>query len=66
LRLDPEQAQKTAGWVYFEMGVPDPAALKDLAERLDGLEIGHGPVARTLVGWLLPGVFDPDGREMRF
>jgi hypothetical protein len=66
LRLDPEQAQKTAGWVYFEMGVPDLAALKDLAERLDGLEIGHGPVARTPIGWLLPGVFDPDGHEMRF
>ena len=66
LRLDPEQAQKTAGWVYFEMGVPDTAALKDLAARLDGLGIGHGPVARTPIGWILPGVFDPDGHEMRF
>jgi hypothetical protein len=28
LRLDLEQARKTAGWVYFEMGVPDTIALK--------------------------------------
>ena len=66
LRLDPEQARKTAGWVYFEMGVPDAGTLKDLAERLDALETDHGPVVRTPVGWLLPGVIDPDGHEMRF
>ncbi len=66
LRLDPEQARKTAGWVYFEMGVPDTGALRDLAQRLDDLDIGHGPVVRTPIGWLLPGVLDPDGHEMRF
>jgi catechol 2,3-dioxygenase-like lactoylglutathione lyase family enzyme len=66
LRLDPNQAAKTAGWVYFEMGVPDTSALDDLAQRLDGLNVPHGPVARTPIGWLLPGVFGPDGHEMRF
>ena len=65
-RLDPEQAAKTAGWVYFEMGVPDTTSLTELADRFDGLGIPHGPVARTPIGWLLPGVFDPDGHEMRF
>jgi len=66
LRLDHEQARKTAGWVYFEMGVPDTVALNELAEWLDGLGVGHGPVVRTPIGWLLPGVVDPDGHEMRF
>lgn len=66
LRLDPEQAAKTAGWVYFEMGAPHTAALNDLAERLDRLNVAHGPVARTPIGWLLPGIVDPDGHEMRF
>ena len=66
LRLDPEQARKTAGWVYFEMGVLDTVALGNLAEQLDGLGVGHGPVVRTPIGWLLPGVVDPDGHEMRF
>ena len=65
LRLDPEQARKTAGWVYFEMGAPDRAALDGWAQRLDALGVGHGPVVRTPIGWLLPGVFDPDGHEMR-
>ena len=59
LRLDPEQAAKTAGWVYFEMGVPDTAALKDLAQRLDGVNVTHGPVVRTPIGWLLPGCLRP-------
>jgi hypothetical protein len=63
LRLDAEQANKTAGWVYFEMGVPDKAALQ---ARLDALSVAHGPLVRTPIGWLLPGVFDPDGHEMRF
>lgn len=66
IRLDPEQAHKTAGWVYFEMGVPDRAALQDLATRLDALSVARGPLVRTPIGWLLPGVFDPDGHEMRF
>ena len=66
LRLDHEQARKTAGWVYFEMGVPDTVALNELAEWLDGLDVRHGPVVRTPIGWLLPGVVDPDGHEMRF
>jgi catechol 2,3-dioxygenase-like lactoylglutathione lyase family enzyme len=66
LRLDPEQAAKTAGWVYFEMGVPDRNALDDLASHLDGVGEAHGPVVQTPIGWLLPGLFDPDGHEMRF
>jgi catechol-2,3-dioxygenase len=66
LRLDPDQAAKTAGWVYFEMGVPDKAGLDELARHLDELGEGHGPVVQTPIGWLLPGLHDPDGHEMRF
>jgi catechol 2,3-dioxygenase-like lactoylglutathione lyase family enzyme len=66
LRLDPEQAAKTAGWVYFEMGVPDKEALEQLAVRLDECGEHHGPVVKTPIGWLLPGLFDPDGHEVRF
>ncbi|MHB8463730.1 MAG: VOC family protein [Acidimicrobiales bacterium] len=66
LRLDPEHAARTAGWVYFEMGVPDKEALDRLAEHLDECGEPHGPVVQTPIGWLLPGLFDPDGHEMRF
>lgn len=66
LRLDPEHAARSAGWVYFEMGVPNKGALDRLAEHLDECGEHHGPVVQTPIGWLLPGLFDPDGHEMRF
>jgi hypothetical protein len=50
----------------LEMGVPDTAELKDLADRLDGLDVEHGPVTSPPIGWLLPKVHDPDGHEMLF
>jgi catechol 2,3-dioxygenase-like lactoylglutathione lyase family enzyme len=66
LRLDPGHAAATAGRVYFEMGAPDKGALDELARRLDKLGEPHGPVQRTPAGWVLPGLYDPDGHEMRF
>lgn len=66
LRLDPEHAAETAGRVYFEMGVPDLDAMHQLAAYLDGIGEPHGPVVRTPIGWLLPGLFDPEGHEIRF
>jgi catechol 2,3-dioxygenase-like lactoylglutathione lyase family enzyme len=66
LRLDREHAARTAGSVYFEMGVPDRRGLDDLAVHLDAVGEAHGPVVQTPHGWLLPGLFDPDGHEMRF
>ena len=65
LRLDPDHAADSAGRVYFEMGAPDKAALDELARLLDDLGEPHGPVLRTPAGWLLPGLYDPDGHEMR-
>jgi hypothetical protein len=47
------------------MGVPDEDGLERLAEHLDDVGEPHGPVVRTPIGWLLPGVHDPDGHEMR-
>ena len=50
-------------WVYFEMGVPDKQGLDDLAAHLDATGEPHGPVVPTPIGWLLPGLLDPDGHE---
>lgn len=66
LRLDPDRTAQTVGDVYFEMGVPDKAALEALAQHLDACGERHGPVVETPIGWLLPGLFDPDGHEVRF
>jgi hypothetical protein len=43
------------------MGVADTDALAQLAEQLDGMGIGQGPVVRTPSGWWIPGVLGPDG-----
>ena len=66
LRLDPDRARAAAGFDYFAIGVPDKAAIDDLARGLDGLGQPHAGVHRASLGWILPGVLDPDGHALRF
>ena len=66
LRLDPELAVRAAGFDYFSVGVPDKAAIEQLAERLTGLGEQHAGVHFATIGWILPMLHDPDGHEVRF
>ena len=66
IRLDPDRARVAAGFDYFAIGVPGHGAIETLACRFDGLGDSHDGVHRTPVGWVLPGVHDPDGHEVRF
>jgi catechol 2,3-dioxygenase-like lactoylglutathione lyase family enzyme len=66
LRLDPDRARAAAGFDYFSIGVPGHEAIDALAARFTELGDGHAGVTRTPVGWVLPGVHDPDGHEVRF
>ena len=66
LRLDPGRARAAAGFDYFAIGVPDRAAIDDLASRLDALGESHAGVHRASLGWILPLLHDPDGHEVRF
>src|SRR5690349_12668077 len=66
LRLDPDRARAAAGFDYFAIGVPDKAAIDDLARRLDELGQPHAGVHRASLGWILPEVPDPDGHALRF
>jgi catechol 2,3-dioxygenase-like lactoylglutathione lyase family enzyme len=66
LRLDPERAAAAAGFDYFSIGVPDKAALTDLAARLSALGEEHAGVHFATIGWILPMLHDPDGHEVRF
>jgi len=66
LRLDPERARAAAGFDYFAIGVPGHDAIEALARRFDALGDAHAGVLRTPIGWVLPGVHDPDGHEVRF
>ena len=66
LRHDPERAAVAAGFDYFAIGVPSRAAIEDLAGRLGGLGESHAGVHQATIGWILPGLHDPDGHEVRF
>lgn len=66
LRLDPDRARAAAGFDYFAIGVPGQAAIEALAARFTEHGDAHHGVLRTPVGWVLPGVHDPDGHEVRF
>jgi catechol 2,3-dioxygenase-like lactoylglutathione lyase family enzyme len=66
LRLDPERAAAAAGFDYFSIGVPDQAALNELAERLTAFGESHAGVQFDVLGWILPLLHDPDGHEVRF
>ena len=66
LRRNPEMAEAAAGFDYFAIGVPGKAAVDALAEHFDEIGQGHLGVQRTHVGWILPGVSDPDGHDVRF
>ncbi|MFN2559949.1 MAG: VOC family protein [Jatrophihabitans sp.] len=66
LRLDPERAARAAGFDYFSIGVPSQEAMDALALRLTGVGESHGGVHFATVGWILPGLYDPDGHEVRF
>jgi hypothetical protein len=66
LRLDPERARAAAGFDYFTIGVPGKDAIEQLAARLAALGERHAGVHWASIGWILPGLHDPDGHEVRF
>jgi catechol 2,3-dioxygenase-like lactoylglutathione lyase family enzyme len=66
LRLDPAKAAAAAGFDYFSIGVPTRAGLESLAARLAKLGETNASVHAASTGWILPGIHDPDGHEVRF
>jgi catechol 2,3-dioxygenase-like lactoylglutathione lyase family enzyme len=66
LRLDPGRARAAAGFDYFAIGVPGKASIDELAARLTALDEDHDGVHFASIGWILPGLHDPDGHEVRF
>ena len=66
LRLDPARADPAARFDYFAIGVPSREAIQDLADRLTALGEPHAGVHFATIGWILPGLHDPDWYEVRF
>ena len=66
LRLHPERSAGIGDFDFFAIGVPDKAAIEDLAARLSDLGEEHEGVQFASIGWVLPMLHDPDGHEVRF
>lgn len=66
LRLHPERSEGLGDFDFFAIGVPDKAAIDDLAARLTALGEQHAGVHFATIGWVLPMLHDPDGHEVRF
>ena len=66
LRLDGPRAEASAGFDYFSVAVPDRMAIEDLAATLTDLGESHAGVHCATIGWILPGLHDPDGHDVRF
>lgn len=66
LRLDPDRAAAAAGFDYFAIGVASREAIENLAVRFTTLGEEHAGVHLATIGWILPGLLDPDGYEVRF
>ncbi|SEG98089.1 Catechol 2,3-dioxygenase [Nonomuraea solani] len=65
LREEPARAAALSGFDPVALGVPTLDALRDWAARLDGLGVVHSGVVEGSVGWLVAGLTDPDGIEIR-
>ena len=66
LRLNPDKAAASSGFDYFSIGVPTKAAIDALSARLTELGEAHAGVQPASLGWILAGLSDPDGHEIRF
>ncbi|MDQ3878086.1 MAG: VOC family protein [Actinomycetota bacterium] len=66
LRHDEARCAASAGFDYFSIGVPDRPAIDALAARLTTMGERHAGVHSASIGWVLPGLHDPDGHEVRF
>ena len=66
LRRNPTKAKEAAGFDYFAIGVPGREAIEALAARFASFEEAVVDVQRTPVGWVLLGIRDPDGHDVRF
>lgn len=66
LRVDPDRAACASGFDFFAIGVPGKEAIDALAAHLTEEGVAHDGVFRTPVGWVLSGIHDPNGIDVRF
>jgi catechol 2,3-dioxygenase-like lactoylglutathione lyase family enzyme len=65
LRRDSVRAAALAGFDPFALAVPTHSDLQKWRDRLDKLGEPHGGIVVGHIGWVIAGVHDPDGIEIR-
>ena len=65
LRQDSVRAKALAGFDPFALAVPTHSDLQQWRDRLDRLGELHGGIVVGHIGWVIAGVHDPDGIEVR-
>lgn len=65
LRHDPARAEALAGFDPLAWGTADRQSLDDVCAHLDRLGEPHGEVVPGHEGWVLLGLHDPNGLEVR-
>ncbi|MFB4276681.1 MULTISPECIES: VOC family protein [unclassified Nonomuraea] len=65
LREEPERVRALGGFDPVALGVPTLDALRDWVARLDDLGVSHAGITEGSIGWLVAGLIDPDGIEIR-
>ena len=65
VRHDPERAAALAGFDPVALGVSSRADLEAWMRRLDAVGQPHGGIVTGHQGWVLVGLHDPDGIEIR-
>lgn len=65
LRQDSVRAKALAGFDPFALAVPTHSDLQQWRDRLDRLGEPHGGIVVGHIGWVIAGVHDPNGIEVR-
>lgn len=65
LREEPERAAGLSGFDPVALAVPTLQALHAWSDHLDASGVDHSDIAEGSVGWLIGGIIDPDGIEIR-
>ncbi|MEV4746248.1 VOC family protein [Streptosporangium sp. NPDC049248] len=65
LREEPRLAGELRGFDPVALGVPTYDALVEWSDHLDAAGTAHSGIAEASIGWLISGVTDPDGIEIR-
>ncbi|GAA4520763.1 VOC family protein [Nonomuraea ferruginea] len=63
-----EEPRRAAGWSGFDplaLAVPTLQELHAWSDHLNAIEVSHSGITEGSVGWLLGGITDPDGIEIR-